>query len=86
MTQSLSSFVGVDVSKDRLDVAVLPSGESWATANQDEDIQSLVKRIRALKPELIVLEATARLEMPLAVALVARGLPVAVVNPRQASS
>ena len=83
MTQSLSSFVGVDVSKDRLDVAVLPSEESWSVANQDEDIQSPVKRIRALKPELIVLEATARLEMPLAGALAARGLPVAVVNPRQ---
>ena len=61
MDQSLSPFVGIDVSKDRLDVAVLPSGESWPTANQDEDIQSLVKRIRALKPELIVLEATAPL-------------------------
>ncbi|GAI57863.1 unnamed protein product, partial [marine sediment metagenome] len=72
-----------DVSKDRLDVAVLPSEESWSTANQDEDIQSLVKRIRSLKPELIVLEATARLEMPLVGALAARGLPVAVVNPRQ---
>ena len=83
MTQSLSSFVGVDVSKDRLDVAVLPSGESWSTANQDEDIKSLVKKIRSLKPELIVLEATARLEMPLAVALAAKGLPMAIVNPRQ---
>jgi len=83
MTQSPSPFVGVDVSKDRLDVAVLPSGESWSTANQDEDIQSLVKQIRSLKPELIVLEATARLELPLAVALAAKGLPVAIVNPRQ---
>jgi len=83
MDQSLSPFVGVDVSKDRLDVAVLPSGESWSTANQDEDIKSLVKKIRSLKPELIVLEATARLEMPLAIALAAKGLPVAVVNPRQ---
>jgi len=83
MDQSLSPFVGIDVSKDRLDVAVLPSEESWSTANQDEDIQSLVKRIRSLKPELIVLEATARLEMPLVGALAARGLPVAVVNPRQ---
>ena len=82
MDQSLSPFVGIDVSKDRLDVAVLPSEESWSTANQDEDIQSLVKRIRSIKPELIVLEATAQLEMPLVGALAARGLPVAVVNPR----
>ncbi len=83
MDQSPSPFVGIDVSKDRLDVAVLPSRESWSTANQDEDIQSLVKRIRSIKPELIVLEATARLEMPLAVELAAKGLPVAIVNPRQ---
>ncbi len=83
MDQSLSPFVGIDVSKDRLDVAVLPSEESWSVANQDEDIQSLVKRIRSVKPELIVLEATAQLEMPLVGALAARGLPVAVVNPRQ---
>lgn len=83
MNQSPSPFVGIDVSKDRLDVAVLPSEENWSVANQDEDIQSLVKRIRSLKPELIVLEATGRLEMPLVVALAAKGLPVAVVNPRQ---
>jgi len=83
MNQSPSPFVGIDVSKDRLDVAVLPSGEGWSAANQDEDIQSLVKRIRSLKPELIVLEATAQLEIPLVGALAAKGLPVAVVNPRQ---
>ncbi len=83
MTQSPSLFVGIDVSKDRLDVAVLPSGESWSIANQDDDIQSLVKRIRSLKPELIVLEATAQLEIPLVGALAAKDLPVAVVNPRQ---
>lgn len=82
MNPSAGPFVGIDVSKDCLDVAVLPSGKSWSTANQDEDIQSLVKRIRSLEPELIVLEATARLEMPLVGALAAGGLPVAVVNPR----
>lgn len=82
MNQSPGPFVGIDVSKDRLDVAVLPSEENWSVANQDGDIQSLVKRIRSLKPELIVLEATAQLELPLVVALAANGLPVAVVNPR----
>jgi transposase len=82
MNPSAGPFVGIDVSKDCLDVAVLPSGKSWSTANQDEDIQSLVKQIRSLEPELIVLEATARLEMPLVGALAAGGLPVAVVNPR----
>ncbi len=83
MNQSPGRFVGIDVSKDRLDVAVLPSGESWSISNEDEAIQSLVKRIRSLKPELIVLEATGKLELPLVGALAAKGLTVAVVNPRQ---
>ncbi len=83
MNQSPGPFVGIDVSKDHLDVAVLPSGEGWSAGTQDEDIQSLVKRIRSLKPDLIVLEAIAQLEIPLVGALAARGLPVAVVNPRQ---
>lgn len=83
MNQSPGPFVGIDVSKDRLDVAVLPSGKSWSTANRNEEIQPLVKRIGSLKPGLIILEATARLEMPLVGAMAAAGLPVAVVNPRQ---
>lgn len=83
MNQSPDSFAGIDVSKERLDVAVLPSGESWSITNQDKAIQSLVKRIRSLKPELIILEATGHLELPLVVALAANGLPVVVVNPRQ---
>jgi len=82
MNPSAGPFVGIDVSKDHLDTAVLPTGKRWCTANQDEDIQSLVKQIWSLKPKLIVLEATAMLEMPLVGALAAGGLPVAVVNPR----
>ena len=75
-------FVGIDVSKDRLDVALRPSAERWAVANDDAGIATLVDRLRALTPALIVLEATGGLELPLTGALAA-GLPVVVVNPRQ---
>jgi transposase len=75
--------VGIDVSKTSLDIGVIPSGESWTVANQGDDIATLVKRLHRLKPEIIVLEPTARLEMPVVGALAAASLPVAVVNPRQ---
>ena len=75
--------VGIDVSKATLDIGVIPSGESWTVANQSDDIAALVKRLCRLKPGIIVLEPTARLEMPVVGALAAASLPVAVVNPRQ---
>src|SRR3954468_10982533 len=77
------TFVGIDVSKHRLDVHARPSGESFATDYDDEGVAGLVGRLAALAPALIVLEATGGLEVRLAAALAAAGLPVAVVNPRQ---
>lgn len=76
-------FVGIDVSKDRLDVALRPSGDSWAVANTDPGIAALVDRLRAVPPALIVLEATGGLELAVTGALAAADLPVVVVNPRQ---
>jgi len=76
-------FVGIDVSKDRLDVAVHPTGESWSVPNTEEDISRLVDRLRKLKPCLVVLEATGGLQIPLAAAMGVARLSVAVVNPRQ---
>ena len=76
-------FVGIDVSKAQFDVAVRPSGDSWSDSNTDDGIARAVGRLKKLDPELVVLEATGGLEMPLAGALAAGGLPVAVVNPRQ---
>jgi transposase len=78
-----SLTVGIDVAKARLDVAFAPAGEPWQAANDEPGIADLVARLRASAPELIVLEATGGLEVPLAAALAAAGLPVAVVNPRQ---
>ena len=76
-------FVGLDVSKARLDAAVEPGGEAFAVPYTPADLPALVARLRALAPVLIVLEATGGLEGALVAALALAQLPVAVVNPRQ---
>jgi len=80
---STAVFVGIDVSQDHLDVALAPSGEAWQVRNDELGIGQLVTRLKPLAPQLIVLEATGRLEVPAVAALAAAGLPVVVVNPRQ---
>ena len=76
-------FVGIDVSKDRLDVHVRPSGEAFAVARHGEGLDDLVGRLRALPAVLVVLEATGGYETVVAAALAAANLPLVVVNPRQ---
>jgi transposase len=76
-------FVGIDVSKDRLDVHLRPSGEAFAVPRDSEGIEALAARLQALGPELVVLEATGGFETVVAAGLAAAGLPLAVVNPRQ---
>jgi len=76
-------YVGLDVAKATLDVAVRPSGESWQVPNDDAGVTGLVVRLRALGPALIVCEATGGFERTAIVALAAAGLPVVVANPRQ---
>ena len=75
--------VGVDVAKDRLDVHVLPSGEALAVPNNDAAVLQLTTILAGLSPALVVLEATGGHEARPAADLVAAGLPVAVVTPRQ---
>ena len=77
MTTS-SVVVGVDVAKDRLDVAVRPSGETWSEVNEEVGITALVARLRPLGPALIVCEATGGFERAAIAALAAAGLPVVV--------
>lgn len=79
----MDHFVGIDVSKATLDVAVLPDGESWTVANDDHGLTELLPRLGALAPTLVVLEATGGFELLAALTLANAGLPVAVVNPRQ---
>jgi transposase len=76
-------WVGIDVAKARLDAAVRPSGDAFHVPNDEAGIRLLTERLAALKPTLIVLEATGGYEASLAAALVAAGLPTAVANPRQ---
>ena len=81
--QTPAVFIGIDVSKARLDVAAHPSGESWQVANDPDGVGGLLKRLQDLQPQLIVLEATGGYERLAARCLGAAGLSVAVVNPRQ---
>jgi transposase len=77
------SFIGIDVSKDRLDVHVRPSDRAFAVARTSTGLEQLTTELRALAPALIVLEATGGFELTVAAALAGAGLPLAVVNPRQ---
>jgi len=76
-------YVGVDVSKDRLDVSVRPSGGSWSVPRDDKGIGELSDRLAAMNVELVVLEATGGLARPVAVGLAGAGVPIAIANPRQ---
>jgi transposase len=76
-------FVGIDVAKAELVVAIHPTNERWAVANDERGVHTLVERLRAVAPTLIVLEATGGYELLGIAALVAAGLPVVVANPRQ---
>jgi transposase len=84
MMSATPCFVGIDVAKAQLDIALRPTGERWAVANDDTGMAALVARLQAVPPTLIVLEATGGYQRAVVAALAAAGLPVAVVNPRQA--
>lgn len=77
-------FVGIDVAKEKVDVAVRPSGERWEETNDAKGIRRLGRRLRKLGAVLVVMEATGGYEVELALALTQAGLGVRVVNPRQA--
>ena len=77
-------FVGIDVAKAQLDSALRPTGERWAVPTEDASSAPLVTQLQAVCPVLIVLEATGGYQRAVVAALVAAGLPVVVVNPRQA--
>jgi transposase len=75
--------VGIDVSKDWLDVAVRPTGESFVVKRTAAGIEDLVERLKDLSPALVAIEATGGFEAVVATALAGAGLPVVVVNPAQ---
>src|SRR5438552_17021824 len=74
-------FVGIDVAKAQLEVAIGPSGESFSVANDETGISDLLRRLEPA--DLVIIEATGGLEVPVASALATARIAVAVVNPRQ---
>jgi transposase len=76
-------YVGIDVSKDRLDVHVRPTDEAFAVARDGQGLQELVKRLHALAPTLVAVEATGGFETIVAASVGGSGLPLVVVNPAQ---
>lgn len=84
MTKKKSrALVGIDVSKELLEVAVHESSYHFRCLNKVSAFANLIAELVDLRPKLIVLEATGGLEKPVVNALCGVGLPVAVVNPRQ---
>ncbi|MGA7950880.1 MAG: IS110 family transposase [Thiobacillaceae bacterium] len=78
---SAHPFVGIDVSKERLDIGVGADGEFWQATNEEAGIQTTLSRLAALSPALVVVESTGGLEWPVVSELAARQIPVALVNP-----
>lgn len=80
---TMRQHIGIDVSKERLDVAVRESGEVFACPNALGAFPDLIERLRELHPALIVLEASGGYEQEVLLTLIGAGLPAALVNPRQ---
>jgi transposase len=81
MTTRSGKFVGIDVAKDKLDIAVLGETKASQVSNDERGITSLVKTLQKLAPALIVVEATGGYQRAVVLGLYEAGLPVAVVNP-----
>jgi len=79
----MGTYVGIDVSKDRLDVHVLPQDEAFFVERNGKGLAALVDRLRPLAPSLVAVEATGGFETTTAAAVAGAGLPLAVVNPAQ---
>jgi transposase len=78
------NWVGIDVSKDELEVHVRPIGESFCVANSSEGIEAMLEKLKPLSPERIVMEATGKLELLALVTLTEAGFPVVRIDPRRA--
>ena len=76
-------YVGIDVAKAQVDVAIRPSDDRWEISHDDAGVRQLVSQLKTLEPVMVLLEASGGLELPLVAALATEELPVVVVNPRQ---
>lgn len=79
----MGSYVGIDVSKDRLDVHVLPDGEAFSVERNGKGLALLVERVKSFAPSLVAIEATGGFETTAAAAIAGAALPLAVINPAQ---
>ena len=79
----VSTYAGIDVAKDSMDVVLRPNGEYVRVTNDERGIQSVLDLLRRERVVLVVLEATGGLEQPAAAAFAIAGLSVSIVNPRQ---
>ena len=78
-----ATVIGIDVAKDRLDVCVRPSGESFVVARTGAGIEDLAERLKKLTPRVVAIEATGGFETVVAAGLAAAGVPLLIVNPAQ---
>ena len=76
-------YVGIDVAKAQVDVAVRPTDDRWEVSHDETGVRQLVSQLKALEPVMVLLEASGGLEVLLVAALAAHSVPVVVVNPRQ---
>ena len=77
------TYVGIDVAKAQVDVAIRPTNDRWEIPRDEAGIRKLVSQMKTLEPVMVLLEASGSLELPLVAALAAESVPVVVVNPRQ---
>ena len=77
------TYVGIDVAKAQVDVAIRPADDRWRVSHDEAGIRQLVSRLKPLEPVMVLLEASGGLELPLVAVLAAEAVPVVVVNPRQ---
>ena len=77
------TYVGIDVAKAQVDVAIRPADDRWRVSHDEAGIRQLVSRLKTLEPVMVLLEASGGLELPLVAVLAAEAVPVVVVNPRQ---
>ena len=70
-----TTYVGIDVAKDRVDIAVRPTGKSWDVTDYETKVAELVAQLQTLQPAAVILESTGGLELPLVAALAAAALP-----------
>ena len=77
-----ATYVGIDVAKAKVDVAVRPSADGWEVSNNEAGIRQLVNQLKALEPIMALLEASGGFELHLVTDLASADLPVVIVNPR----